>query len=100
MVSITWYLVVSALLFTIGLIGVLVKRNIIMVFLCLELMLNAANLNMVAFSHYSSNIEGQIFTIFSITVAAAEAVVGLAIVISLFRNGGNINIDEFNILKW
>jgi NADH-quinone oxidoreductase subunit K len=100
MVPLSWYLFISGLLFTIGLVGVLIKRNIIMVFLCLELMLNAANLNLVAFSHYLSNIEGQILTIFTITVAAAEAVVGLAIVISLFRSRGTTNVDEFNLLKW
>lgn len=100
MIPLNWYLLLSALLFCIGLIGVLTKRNVIMVFLCLELMLNAANLSLVAFSHYLGNIEGQIFTIFNITVAAAEAVVGLAIVISLFRLRGIINVDEFNILKW
>jgi len=100
MVSMGWYLFISGLLFVIGLVGVLIRRNIITVFLCLELMLNAANLNLVALSHYLANIEGQIFTIFNITVAAAEAVVGLAIVIALYRNRATINIDEINILKW
>ncbi len=100
MISLNWYLVVSALLFCIGLIGVLVKRNVIMVFLCLELMLNAANLSLVAFSDYLGNIQGQIFTIFNITVAAAEAVVGLAIIISLYRNRAMTNVDDFNLLKW
>jgi NADH-quinone oxidoreductase subunit K len=100
MIPLNWYLLLSALLFCIGLVGVLIKRNVIMVFLCLELMLNAANLSLVAFSKYLGNMQGQIFSIFNITVAAAEAVVGLAIVISLYRTHGTTNVDEFNILKW
>ena len=92
--------IVSALLFVIGLVGVLTKRNIIMVLLCLELMLNAVNLNLVAFSNYLNNIQGQVFAIFNIAVAAAEAVVGLALVLTLYRNQGKIYIDEINLLKW
>ncbi len=100
MISLNWYLFVSVLLFCIGLVGVLIKRNVIMVFLCLELMLNAVNLSLVAFSHYLGNVEGQIFSIFNITVAAAEAVVGLAILISLYRNCEMTNVDDFNLMKW
>jgi len=99
-ISISWCMFVSALLFVIGLIGVLIKRNIIMVLLCLELMLNAVNLNLIAFSNYLGNFQGQVFAIFNIAVAAAEAVVGLALVLSLYRNQGKINVDEINLLKW
>jgi NADH-quinone oxidoreductase subunit K len=100
MIPLNWYLLVSALLFCIGVAGVLIRRNVIMVFLCLELMLNAANLNLVAFSHYLGNIQGQVFAMFNIAVAAAEAVVGLAIVISLYRKLRSTNVDEFNLMKW
>jgi NADH-quinone oxidoreductase subunit K len=100
MIPVNWYLVVSAVIFCIGVMGVLIRRNIIMVFLCLELMLNAANLNLVAFAQHLGNAHGQIFAIFNIAVAAAEAVVGLAIVISLYRLLKTVNIDNFNLLKW
>jgi NADH-quinone oxidoreductase subunit K len=92
-------LVLSALLFTIGTVGVLVRRNAIIMFLCIELMLNAVNLSFVAFSRYLG-IEGQLYVFFVMTVAAAEAAVGLAIIISIFRHYETVNVDNFNLLKW
>lgn len=100
MIEINFYLIVSALLFCIGVIGVLVRRNAIIIFMCIELMLNSINLTLVAFSAYLGNINGQIFVFIVLTVAAAEAAIGLAIVIALFRNKESVNIDEINILKW
>ncbi len=92
-------LTVSALLFVIGTLGVLVRRNAIIVFLCIELQLNAVNLSFVAFSRFVG-IEGQIFVFFVMTVAAAEAAVGLAIIISIFRHYESVSVDDFNLLKW
>lgn len=100
MIEINYYLIVSAILFCTGVIGVLVRRNAIIIFMCIELMLNAINLTFVAFSSYMGNVNGQIFVFIVMTVAAAEAAVGLAIVIALFRNKESVNIDEINILKW
>ncbi|MBK6507473.1 MAG: NADH-quinone oxidoreductase subunit NuoK [Ignavibacteria bacterium] len=98
--EINYYLIVSALLFTIGVAGVLIRRNAIIIFMCIELMLNAINLSLVAFSSYLGNVNGQIFVFIVMTVAAAEAAVGLAIVIALFRNKETVNINDINILKW
>jgi NADH-quinone oxidoreductase subunit K len=84
----------SATLFCVGLVGVVVRRNMITVLMCIELMLNAVNINLVAFSNHVSALEGQIFTIFIITVAAGEAAVGLAIIIQLYRLRSTINVDE------
>ena len=100
MIDINYYLITSALLFSIGVAGVLIRRNAIIIFMCIELMLNAINLTFVAFSSYLGNINGQIFVFIVMTVAAAEAAVGFAIVIALFRNKESVNIDEINILKW
>ncbi|MDZ4710752.1 MAG: NADH-quinone oxidoreductase subunit NuoK [bacterium] len=100
MIEINYYLIVSAILFCIGVIGVLVRRNAIIIFMCIELMLNSINLTLVAFSSYLGNINGQIFVFIVMTVAAAEAAIGLAIIIALFRNKESVNIDEINILKW
>ncbi|MBI4548331.1 MAG: NADH-quinone oxidoreductase subunit NuoK [Ignavibacteriae bacterium] len=94
------YLALSAILFTIGVVGVLTRRNAIIVFMCVELMLNSVNLSLVAFSAYLGNPTGQILVFFVMTVAAAEAAVGLAIIIALFRNKQTVNIDEINIMKW
>jgi NADH-quinone oxidoreductase subunit K len=94
------YLIISSILFTIGVIGVLVRRNAIIIFMCIELMLNSINLSLVSFSSFIGNSTGQIFVFFVMTVAAAEAAVGLAIVISLYRNKETVNIDDINILKW
>ncbi len=100
MIELNYYLLLSALLFSLGVTGVLVRRNAIIIFMCIELMLNAINLSLVAFSAFLGNINGQIFVFLVMTVAAAEAAVGLAIIISLFRNKETVNIDEINILKW
>ena len=92
-------LVLSALIFVIGTMGVIVRRNVIIIFLCIELQLNAVNLTFVALSRYVG-IEGQVFVFFVMTVAAAEAAVGLAIIISIFRHYETANVDNFNLLKW
>ncbi len=100
MIPLEYYLIVSAVLFTTGVIGVLTRRNAIIVFMSIELMLNSVNLTLVAFSQFLANSTGQILVFFVMAVAAAEAAVGLAIVIALFRNKQTVNIDEINILKW
>lgn len=100
MVDIHSYLILSAILFMIGVVGVLVRRNAIIVFMSIELMLNSVNLTLVAFSAYLGDTTGQMLVFFVMTVAAAEAAVGLAIVIALFRNKQTVNIDDINILKW
>ena len=92
-------LMLSAALFVIGTLGVIVRRNAIIIFLCIELQLNAVNLAFVALSRYTG-IEGQLFVFFVMTVAAAEAAVGLAIIISIFRHYKTVNVDKFNLLKW
>jgi NADH-quinone oxidoreductase subunit K len=92
-------LVLSAILFVIGTFGVLVRRNAIIMFLCIELQLNAVNLTLVALSR-AVGIDGQVFVFFVMTVAAAEAAVGLAIIISIFRHYETVNVDSFNLLKW
>ena len=92
-------LLLSAALFVIGTLGVIVRRNAIIIFLCIELQLNAVNLAFVALSRYTG-IEGQLFVFFVMTVAAAEAAVGLAIIISIFRHYKTVNVDKFNLLKW
>lgn len=94
------YLVLSAILFAIGAIGVLVRRNAIVIFMCIELMLNAVNISLVAFSRQMDSIDGQVFVFFIMTVAAAEAAIGLAIMVSLFRNKETLNVDEINLMKW
>ncbi len=99
-IPIEYYLILSAFIFIVGVTGVLVKRNAIMVFMSIELMLNSANLTMVAFSSFLGNSIGQLFVFFVMTVAAAEAAIGLAIIIAMFRNKKTLNIDEINILKW
>ena len=98
--EINFYLTLALLLFSIGVVGVLLRRNAIIVFMCIELMLNSVNLVFVTFASYLGNINGQIFVFFIMTVAAAEAAIGLAIIIALYRNKDTINLDEINILKW
>ena len=95
----TEQLVLGALLFVIGMLGVLVRRNAIIVFLSIELQLNAVNLSFVALSRYLG-IEGQLFVFFIMTVAAAEAAVGLAIIISIFRHYESVNVENFSLLRW
>ena len=99
-VPLTWYLVLSGILFSIGAVGVLINRNALVIFMCIELMLNAVNLAFVTFSRQQNSMDGQIFVFFIMTVAAAEAVVGLAIIIALFRNKATVNVDDINIMKW
>ncbi|MEW6734353.1 MAG: NADH-quinone oxidoreductase subunit NuoK [Acidobacteriota bacterium] len=99
MVPLSWYLALSAVLFTIGAVGVFVKRNVISIFMCIELMLNAVNLSLVAFSSFFKQIDGQLFVFMVMTVAAAEAGVGLALIISVFRNRQSLDVDEANLLK-
>ena len=96
---ITEAMILSAFLFVIGTFGVLVRRNAIIMFLCIELQLNAVNLTLVAMSRLWG-IDGQVFVFFVMTVAAAEAAVGLAIIISIFRHYETVNVDSFNLLKW
>lgn len=99
MAPVTHYLIVSAILFSLGVFGVLVRRNVIIIFMCIELMLNAVNLTFVALARYLGNIDGQIFSFMTMTVAAAEAAVGLAIIIAIFRQNPTANVDELNLLK-
>ncbi|HAV24033.1 MAG: NADH-quinone oxidoreductase subunit K [Ignavibacteria bacterium GWA2_55_11] len=100
MVPIPYYLVLSAAMFMIGAVGVLTRRNAIIVFMSIELMLNSVNLTLVAFSVATGTITGQVLVFFVMTVAAAEAAVGLAIIIALYRRKQTVNLDEINILKW
>ncbi|MGH3729247.1 MAG: NADH-quinone oxidoreductase subunit NuoK [Micromonosporaceae bacterium] len=96
----THYLVLSAALFTIGAVGVLIRRNAIVVFMCVELMLNAANLSLVTFSRINGNLDGQIMSFFVMVVAAAEVVVGLAIIMAIFRTRRSASVDDANLLKY
>ena len=95
-----YYLILSAVIFLIGAIGVVTRRNAIIIFMCIELMLNSVNLTLVAFSQYLGNVAGQILVLLVMTVAAAEAAVGLAIVLALFRNKQTVYVDEIRLLKW
>jgi len=100
MIPTTHYLILSSILFSLSLVGIILnRRNIILLLVCIELMLLAVNTNFVAFSHYYSEITGQIFVFFILTVAAAEAAIGLAIVMLLYRNSGNIDVNKMNHLK-
>jgi len=99
MVPLQWYIWLAAALFSIGVFGFLSRRNIIILLMSIELMLNAVNISLVAFSHYMNDISGHIITFFVITVAAAEASIGLAIIIALFRNKDTTNVDEMTELK-
>jgi NADH-quinone oxidoreductase subunit K len=99
-VPLSYYLGLSAVLFVIGVAGVLTRRNAIVVFMSIELMLNAVNLTLIAFSAFLGDITGLMLVFFVMAVAAAEAAVGLAIIIAVFRNRQTVNIDEINILKW
>jgi len=99
-VTLPYFLGLSAMLFSIGVAGVITRRNAIVVFMCIELMLNSVNLSLIALSAALGDITGQVLVLFVMAVAAAEAAVGLAIVIALYRNRRTVNIDEINILKW
>lgn len=100
MITLSHYLVLGSIVFLIGVMGVLLRRNVIIILLSIELMLNAVNINLVAFSHHLQNMAGQVFVFFVMTVAAAEAAIGLAIVVVLFRNRETIDVDEINLMKW
>ena len=100
MIPIDYYLILSAFMFCVGVLGVLIRRDAIIVFMSIELMLNSVNLSLIAFSSFLGDPTGQMLVFFVMTVAAAEAAVGLAIIIALFRNKRTVNIDEINILKW
>ncbi len=99
MIGPSHYLFLSAIVFTIGAVGVLTRRNVIIIFMSIELMLNAVNLNLIAFSAHLQDLAGQVFVVFVITVAAAEAAVGLGIVIALFRNRETVNMDEIDLMR-
>ncbi|ADD66827.1 NADH-ubiquinone oxidoreductase chain 4L [Denitrovibrio acetiphilus DSM 12809] len=99
MLTLAHYLVLSGIIFAIGMAGVLVRRNLIVMFMSLELMLNAVNINLAAFSNYLQSMTGQIFIVFVMAVAAAEAAVGLALIITMFRNKQTINADEINTMR-
>ncbi len=100
MIGLHHYLIVSVILFSIGLIGILIRKNILMILLSIELILNAANLSFVSFSSFLGDLSGQVVVFFTMIVAAAEVTVGLAIVVLLFRKKETTNIDELNTLKW
>jgi len=101
-VGLEHYLILSAVLFSIGLYGVLAKRNAVIILMCIEIMLNAVNVALVAFSRYVTQmaLTGQVFAIFVMAVAAAEAAVGIAIIITIYRNRETINVDKFDLTKW
>lgn len=94
------YLLVAAIIFVVGSYGIITQRSGIKILMCIELLLNAANLNLVAFSSFNENSAGQVFAIFSIAIAAAEAAIGFAILVALFRVRDTINLDDINILRW
>jgi NADH-quinone oxidoreductase subunit K len=97
--ELNYYLILSAILFSIGTLGVLVRRNAIVVFMCVEMMLNAVNLTFVALSKYLGNMDGQIFVFFVMTVAAAEAAVGLALMIAFYKNRESIDVEDITLMK-
>ena len=99
MVPLEWYIGLSAVIFVIGAIGFMIRRNLIIMLICVELMLNATNISLVAYSHYLQDLRGQIFAIFIITVAAAEAAIGLAILVVLVRNKGAVHTTEITEMK-
>ncbi len=100
MVPLSHFLILSATLFSIGVLGVLIRRNAIVVFMSVEIMLNAVNISLIAFDRYLNQHDGQIFSFMVMAVAAAEVSVGLAIVFAMFRNKPTVNLDEFNLMKW
>jgi len=100
MIPLSYYLILSGLIFSIGVLGFLIRRNILVLFMCIELMLNAVNLSLVAFAREFGSMQGQVFVFLVMTVAAAEAAVGLAIIIAFFRNKKSTNVDDLNLMKW
>jgi NADH-quinone oxidoreductase subunit K len=99
-IPLDWYLIVAAVLFTIGVVGVVTRRNAIIIFMAIEMMLNSVNLALISFAQYLGDPAGQIFVLFVMAIAAAEAAIGLAIVLALFRNKRTVYVDEVNVLKW
>ncbi|MGB9715082.1 MAG: NADH-quinone oxidoreductase subunit NuoK [Thermodesulfovibrionales bacterium] len=99
MVPLSWYMILSTVVFTIGVFGFLSRKNIIIIFMSIELMLNAVNINLISLSHYLQDLRGQILAFFVIAVAAAEAAIGLAIVVALFRNKATAHVDEVHEMK-
>ena len=99
MVPLSWYIMLSAVVFSVGVIGFLTRRNLIIMFISIELMLNGVNISLVAFSHYLQSMKGQILVFFVIAVAAAEAAIGLAILVEFYRNKATIKVDEIDLLK-
>ncbi len=99
MVTLNSYLTLGAVLFSIGAVGVFTQRNALIIYMCIELMLNAVNLTLIAFSRFLNNMDGHVFVLMIMTVAAAEAAVGLAIIISLFRNKATVNVDDIRLSK-
>jgi NADH-quinone oxidoreductase subunit K len=99
-IPISYFLILSAILFSLGVIGVVVRRNAIIIFMSIELMLNAVNLTFIAFSNYLGNVEGQIFVFMVMVVAAAEVAVGLAIIVAIYRVRETVHVDEIKLLKW
>ncbi|HUG87300.1 MAG TPA: NADH-quinone oxidoreductase subunit NuoK [Actinomycetota bacterium] len=97
---IAWYLVLSGILFSIGTVGVLVRRNALVIFMAIELQLNAVNLTLIAFARQLGQVDGQVLAFFSMVVAAAEVVVGLAIIVSIFRRRASASVDDLSFLKW
>ena len=100
MLPMSYYLVLGALIFGLGVLGVLLRRNALVIFMCIELMLNAVNLTFITLSRYLESLHGQIYVFFVMTVAAAEVAVGLAIIMLIYRNWGTANIDDINLMKW
>ena len=100
MIPLSHVLVLSTVLFCIGVTGVIIRRNAIVIFMCIELMLNAVNLGFIGFANAMDSMTGVMFVFFVLIVAAAEAVVGLAIILAIFRNKATVNVDEINLLKW
>lgn len=99
MVPLNWYIWLSSVLFIVGMVGFLIRRNIIIMFMSIELMLNAVNISLVSFSHFLKDMAGQVLTLFIIAVAAAEAAIGLGIIIAFFRNKATVHVDEMNEMK-
>jgi len=98
-ITLQHYLIVSAFLFAVGLLGVIVRRNLLVIYMCIELMLNAANLALVAFSRFTNNLDGQVFVFFIITVAAAEVAVGLALIVALYRKRQTAHVEDLTLMK-
>jgi len=100
MIPVSHCLILAAILFSLGVLGVFVRRNAIVIFMCIEMMLNAVNLSFIAFARQNNILNGQVLVLFVMTVAAAEAAIGLAIILALFRKSKTLNVDEINLLKW